>query len=293
MVQRLSVAGLDSGAESPVYGEEPLASADRDPGGKPPWTGDSGHWTVWPMRVGPWQAILIIGHRGVTAILFDETPSGGSGTGNDTTGPTASGFFVTLGEPFPMRFGQIYLNYRPSTAAQRAQHLVAFIVANVRTKDPQFGWNGSGISVTQSTEVAGIDARSADTAVVTLLTSVNGQPKELGGPPRATDGRLAVSGQPAWLPAPPVAAVSRYLAPGASISGIGGAVSYDGVTSLHVPPGGATRDTTVTVNWTIPDQVGTGAPRLVTSYDMSVVDQQSGRWYVKDIRASTQLMGTS
>jgi hypothetical protein len=29
MVRRLSVACLDSGAESPVYGEEPSASADR------------------------------------------------------------------------------------------------------------------------------------------------------------------------------------------------------------------------------------------------------------------------
>jgi hypothetical protein len=30
-VRRLSVASLDSGAESPVYGEEPSASADRGP----------------------------------------------------------------------------------------------------------------------------------------------------------------------------------------------------------------------------------------------------------------------
>ena len=41
-----------------------------------------------------------------------------------------------------------------------------------------------------------------------------------------------------------------------------------------------------------PGQVGTGVPRLATTCDMSVVDRQSGRWYVKDIRASTQPMGT-
>jgi hypothetical protein len=324
-VRRLSVASLDSGAESPVYGEEPSASADRDPGGKPPWAGGGGRWAVWPMRIVLWSAILIIGYRGVTAILFNETPS--SGTGNDTTGTTASGFPVTFGEAFAAQFGQIYLNYSPSTASQRAQQLAAFIPANVRAKDPQFGWNGHGTSVAQSTEVIGIDVRSADTAVVTLLSSVNGQPMELGVPLYASEGRLVVSGQPAWLPPPPVAALpsaqrassdqtakdalasqlpgffqafadgdqaalGRYLAPGTSISGLGGAVSFDGITSLQVPRGGATRDITVTVDWTIPDQVGTGAPKLVTTYDMSVVDQQSGRWYVKDIRASTQPMGT-
>jgi hypothetical protein len=37
---------------------------------------------------------------------------------------------------------------------------------------------------------------------------------------------------------------------------------------------------------------GLGAPRLTTTYDMSVIDRHSGRWYVKDIRASTQSMGT-
>ncbi len=227
-----------------------------------------------------------------------------------------------------MQFGQVYLNYSPGTAAQRAQQLAAFIPANVRAKDPQFGWNGSGTSVTQSTEVAGVDVRSADTAVVTLLSSVNGQLMELGVPLYASGGGLVVSGQPAWLPAPPVAALpgasspgldqaaagelanqlpgffqafaggdqaalSRYLAPGASVSGLGGAVSFDSIASLQVPPGGATRDITVTVHWTVPGQAGTGTPRLTTTYDMTVVDQQSARWYVKGIRASTQPMGTS
>jgi hypothetical protein len=277
------------------------------------------------MRIVLWAAILIIGYRGVTAILFDETPSSGSGNGNDTSGTAASGFPVALGEAFAMQFGQAYLNYSPSTAAQRAQQLAAFIPANVREKDPQFGWNGSGTSVTESTQVAGVDVRSPDTAVVTLLSTVNGRLMELGVPLYASSGGLVVSGQPAWLPAPPVAAlpsapqaesdqtaqgelasqlpgffqafaggdqaaISRYLAPGASVSGLGGAVSFDGITSLRVPQGGATRNITVTVHWTVPGQAET--PRLTTTYDMSVVDQQSGRWYVKDIRASTQPMGT-
>lgn len=288
---RLSVASLDSGAESPVYGEEPSASADRDSGGKPPWTS-------------PMLSVLL------SAIQFYETPSSGNGAGNDTTRTTASGFPVMHGEAFSIRFRQVHLNDSPSAATQQAERL-AFIPEDVRDNDPQFGWNGSGTSVTHSAEVAGIDARSADTAAAMLPTGVSGQPMELGVPRYASDSRPVVSGQPARLPAPPVAALpsarqassgqaaksapasqlpgfsqaladgdraalERYLTPRASISGLGG----------------ATRHTRVTADWTIPGQVGPGSPTLVTSYDMSVIDRQSGRWYVKDIRASTQPMGT-
>ena len=47
------------------------------------------------------------------------------------------------------------------------------------------------------------------------------------------------------------------------------------------------RDMTVTVRTS-----GSRTGGRLATYDMSVVDQQSGRWYVKDIRASTQPMGT-
>ncbi len=324
-MRRLSVASLDSGAESPVYGEDPSAPADRrDPEAKPPWSGGGGRWTVWPMRVVLWAAILIIGYRGVQAIIFNETPSSGNGAGNDT-GASSSGFPVASGEAFAVHFGEAYLNYSPGAAAQRAQELAAFIPASVQAKDPQFGWNGTGTSVADSTEVAGIDVTSSSTAVVTLLSTVNGKLMELGVPVYASNGALVISAEPAWLPAPPVAALpaapqaspdasaqselasqlpgffeayaggdqsalSRYLVPGASISGLGGAVGFGGIASIQVPQGGSTRDITVTVNW-IPGQAGSGGQRLATTYDMSVVDQQSGRWYVEDIRASTQPMG--
>jgi hypothetical protein len=254
-VRRLSVASLDSGAESSVYAGELPASAGRDPGGKPPRAAS-------PMRSAP-----------LSVIQFYETPSSGNGAGNDTTGTTASGFPVMLGEDSLIRFGQVYLNYSPSAAAR----LAAFIPDDVWDMDPQFGWNGSGTSVAQSTEIAGIDVRSADTAAATLPAGVNGQPMELGVPRYASDGDQAVLG--------------RYLAPGTSASGLSGAVSFDGIASRQVPRGGATRDT-VTADQIISGQVGPRSPRLVTSYDMSVIDQQSGRWYVRDIRASTQPMGT-
>src|ERR1700722_10246783 len=62
--------------------------------------------------------------------------------------------------------------------------------------------------------------------------------------------------------------------------------------AVCTPPDGRSRDITVTVDWMHPGAVGPGAPRLAATYDMSVIDRQSGRWYVKDIRASTQPMGT-
>jgi Conjugative transposon protein TcpC len=175
--------------------------------------------------------------------------------------------------------------------------------------------------------VAGVEVRSAQTAVVTLLATRNNQLMELGVPLYASGGGLVVSAHPALLPAPLTtslptaqgessdhgahaalagqlpgffqayasgdqAALSRYAIPGVSFSGLGGAVSFGSIASIDVPQGGTARDITVTVNWMLPGQVGLGVARLATTYDMSVVDRQSGRWYVKDIRASTQPMGT-
>jgi hypothetical protein len=59
-----------------------------------------------------------------------------------------------------------------------------------------------------------------------------------------------------------------------------------------VAAGGATRDITAIVDSILSGQVGMGVPRLAITHDTSVVDQQSGRWYVEDIRGSTQPMGT-
>jgi len=64
------------------------------------------------------------------------------------------------------------------------------------------------------------------------------------------------------------------------------------VGSAHPAVLSAKRDITATASWPLTGQVGTGVPRLGANGDMPVIDQQSGRWYVKDIRASTQPMGT-
>ena len=322
-----SVASRDSGTESPDYGYESPGTARRGAMGiKPPWSGSGGRWLVWPMRIVLWAAIIIIGYRGVTAIFLNETPS----TANNTApNPASAGpqFPVTLGSAYALQFGQIYLNFSPADASQRATELAVFIPGNVRALQPEFGWNSAGTLTLESEQVAGIDVRSAHAAVVTLLATVNGHLMELGVPLYASGGGLVVSGEPAWLPAPSAASppntqvastdpaaqsalssqlpaffraygsgdqatLNRFLAPGVSLNGLGGAVSFGSIAGLTVPRGGVTRDITVTVNWVLPGQVSQVAPQLAASYDMSVVEQQSGRWYVREIRASTQPMGT-
>jgi hypothetical protein len=328
MVRRSGVASLDSGTESPEYGDALPASAGRGaPAAKSPWSGGGGRWLLWPMRIVLWVAILVIGYRGVMAIILNETPAS-TNSGAAAPASPASEFPVTLGEAYALQFGQVYLNFSPDQASERAKQLAAFIPANVASVQPQLGWNGAGTMHLLSEQVAGIDVRSANTAVVTVLATVdNGGLIELGVPLYASGGAIVVTGQPAWLPAPPAAkppaaqqvtsdeaaqtalssqlpaffqayasgdqtTLNRYLAPGVSLTGLGGAVTYASIASITVPTGGATRDITVTVNWGLPGQDKPASAQLATTYDMSVVDQQSGKWYVKEIRASTQPMGT-
>jgi hypothetical protein len=104
-------------------------------------------------------------------------------------------------------------------------------------------------------------------------------------PPRADgDGRRAVGGGRTLA--------GRNFVPGVVVGGRGRAVCVGDITSLQVPQCGATRKITMNVSFVTLRHVGARMARLATSCDMSVVDQQSGRWYAKDIRASTLPMGT-
>jgi len=189
MVRRSGVASLDSGTESPEYGDALPASAGRGtPAAKPPWSGGGGRWLLWPMRIVLWVAILVIGYRGVMAIILNETPASTNSQAAAPASPSSE-FPVTVGEAYALQFGQAYLNFSPDQASQRAKQLAS-------------------------------------------------------------------------------------------------------IASVTVPTGGDTRDITVTVNWGLPGQEKPTSAQLATTYDMSVVDQQSGKWYVKEIRASTQPMGT-
>jgi hypothetical protein len=82
-----------------------------------------------------------------------------------------------------------------------------------------------------------------------------------------------------------------------SVTGLGGTLTFDSISALHVPPGGVTRQITVSVIWQLAEQPGAAAgnlgmaSKLEMTYGMSVVDLQSGKWYVKEIGASTEAVG--
>ena len=293
------------------------------------WRGAGGRWMVWAFRAVVWAVLLIVGYRGVTGIVAGP-PRTGSADVASASGAT-DGFPVQLAEAYAMQFGAVYLNFSPATAAQRASQIAAYLPAGAT--DPQLGWNGAGTQQLQSEQIAAIAVRSPNYAVVTLLAQVNDKLMELGVPIYSADGGLSVVGEPALTqgpaPAAPPAAASgptdpatqaqllsqlraffrayasgdqvtlgRFLAPGASITGLSGAVSFGSITGIEVPAGGATRQVTISVEWRVTPSsspparttVGTAPAGLEMTYQLTVL-QQGGTWYVKAIGPSTQQLG--
>jgi hypothetical protein len=289
------------------------------------WSGAGGRWVLWPLRAVLWAALLVIVYRGVASIALDDTTA--AGTSMDSAQTATSGQFpVALAEAYALEFGQVYLNFSPVTQTQREQELAAFLPPSLAAANPDLGWNGAGSVRLQSEQVASITVQDSQHAVVSLLADVSGQLMELGVPVYAAGSGVVVSGAPAWLPAPqaisppspaamssdPVAqgelmnqlpaffqafanggsaALRPFLAPGVSLSGLGGSVAFDSIQNLAVPPGGSARDITVTVVWQVLGQDGVTSAKLAMAYRVSVVDFQSGKWYVKGISASTEAVG--
>jgi Conjugative transposon protein TcpC len=321
-------------------GTEPGASELSGPARrqKAQWSGGGGRWLIWTLRAVVWAVLIVIGFRGVASIVASVRQSGG-GTASSTS--ASSGFPTTLGEAFALQFGAVYLSFSPATATQRAAELTPFIPVGA---DPQFGWNGSGSQQLQSEQVASVSVRSAHQATITLLARVNSGLIELGVPVYAAQGGLVVSAEPAMLPVPgrvsPPAvrrtatdraaqaalarglpgffaayasgnqqALARYLAPGAAVTGLGGAATFGSVGTIEVPAGGATRQITVTVTWQFPALAPPPPPPPTTStrtrlrqptgpppapvippglqmtYQMTIV-RRHGAWFVKAIAPS-------
>jgi hypothetical protein len=285
------------------------------------WNGGGGRWLLWPLRAVLWATLLIVAYRGVTAIFFGTLSPAGAGS-PAASGAGGSQFPVGMAEAYAAEFGQVYLNASPADQAQREQQLAAFVPATLAAAHPDLGWSGTGSLSLQSEQVAGISVTDAQHAVVTLLATVNGQLMELGVPVVASGGGIVVAGEPAWLPAPqqatlptaaspasdPVArsallaelpgffqayasgngaALSQFELSGIPLTGLGGEVSFGSITGLQVPPGGSTRQITATVIWQLPAGAS-GVAKLEMAYRMSVVDLQSGKWYVKEISAATE-----
>jgi len=322
---RLALGGEMDPLAAGVQADGSLAASPGIGGGS---RGAGGRWLLWPLRAVLWTTLLVIAFRGITAIVFSSSGAAAGGTGTRT----GEEFPVSLAEAYATEFGRVYLGFSPQSLAEREQALAAFVPASVSAANPSLGWNGVGQLSLQSVQAAGITVQDPRHAVVTLLALLNGQLMELGVPVAATGSGLVVSGEPAWLPAPPQilpspaprgsdqvaqsqlmnqlpaffqaygsgdsAQLNRFAVHGISVAGLGGAVTFDQISALHVPPGGTTRQITVTVIWQLPEPPGSTAagnqgvtPKLEMTYGMSVVDLQGGKWYVKGIGASSEAVG--
>jgi hypothetical protein len=264
-----------------------------------------------------WVVLIVIGARGVIAIAFNQTtPAKSSGTA--TSGSQSSKFPSSRAGAYALEFASVYLNASQSGQAKRARELADFLPNGSAA---QLGWNKAGSLTLQSDQVAGITVQDSHHAVVTVLARVNDQLMELGVPIYTAHGAMVVSGEPAWLgapkranPGPPAAkaadssteaaltaqlpgffqayasgnqpAIAKFLAHGASITGLGGALTFSSISSVHVPVGGSTRQITVGVVWQIPGQSGAAPAQLQMTYDMIVVSQNAN-WYVQSIQAAT------
>lgn len=302
-----------------------LSSARSAPGAAH-WRGAGGRWLVWVARVVVWAVILLVGYRGVLAIVGSPA-TGGSAPGADRQ-TAASQFPVSAAEAYALEFGNVYLNYSPATAASRSAALAAFLPPGA---NPQLGWNGAGSQRLLDEQVAGITIHSEHAAVVTLLARLaSGSMVELGVPIYAAGGGMSVSGEPALLPGPAkavspsaaaaggdqataielesqlvgffqayatgdAATLARFVTPGAQITGLAGVVRFEAIDAVYAPAGGSTRTISVTVSWLLPSQP---APRsagatasapagLQMTYAMTVV-QRGGTWDVRSIGAAAQ-----
>jgi Conjugative transposon protein TcpC len=327
-------AGRPEAAEHARRLGQPFAAGQVGAEQAPPrtrrlWPGAGGRWLVWAARIALWAVVLLIGYRGVVAIVTGYPGLGGAAAPEAGPGNVVGGFPAALGKAYALEFGQVYLNFNPAATLQRARSLSAFLPPGT---DPELGWTGAASRTLQSEQVAGIHVVSSHRAVITLLARVNGNLVELGVPIYASHGALAVSGYPALLPAPgqvvPPALASvrqdraaglslsrslpgffrafasgdaiqlgKFTAGHGSITGLGGAVRFGGITRLSVPAGpGMTRQITVTVRWRFGSvqpaagQVGQTQPassqaQLTMSYGMTVVRHRAS-WLVRSIGAA-------
>ncbi|MEV5568439.1 conjugal transfer protein [Spirillospora sp. NPDC052269] len=281
------------------------------------WGGSGGRWWVWLGRALLWALIIVIVVNGVRApferFTAKSTPSGG-GSGSST-----HGFPTTAAEAFALQFTHVYLSYDPRNADARAQQLQAFVPQGASA---QFGWNNVGQLQLTSAQVAGVDVRDADNAIVTVVAGAQGKWFRLAVPVYSKNGAMVVSARPALLPPPAKAdlpatgvrdrdsaleselgsvmaaffpayaqsdqAALQRFSDGPPIRGLANSVTFVQVREIIAPRGEVdARTVTVTVGWQMPAPGGAGGGELDQTYDLDMV-KKNGTWYVHDIRGTAQ-----
>ncbi|WUH97468.1 conjugal transfer protein [Spirillospora sp. NBC_00431] len=289
----------------------------RPRGGR--WGGSGGRWWVWVGRAVLWALILVILVNGVRApferFTSEEEPATTTAAGQKPARGT--GFPSSAAGAFALQFANVYLNYDQKSAPAREVALRTFLPEGA---DPQFGWNGAGKMQLQSVQVAGVDARDAHNATVTLLASTADKWLRLAVPIYADqNGSLVVSARPALLPPPTKAklpqggvedrdtaleselqpflgtffqeyatgnqaALSRFSV-GTTIAGLANTVRFMQVKEVVVPKGAAgERTVTATVTWQLTEG---GGGELEQTYRLTMV-KKGTTWLVRDIRGTTE-----
>ncbi|MEO3822488.1 conjugal transfer protein [Actinomadura sp. B10D3] len=282
------------------------------------WGGSGGRWWVWVGRAVLWALILVILVNGVRA-PFERFTAGEASGGAPAASkpPKNAGFPSSAAGAFALQFANVYLNFDQKSAPAREAQMRTFLPDGA---DAQFGWNGVGKMQVQSVQVAGVDARDANNATVTLLARTADRWLRLAVPVYADkSGSLVVSARPALLPPPSKAqlpqdgvqdrdtaletelqpflgtffqeyargnqeALSRF-SNGTTIAGLANSVTFVQVKEVVAPKGpGGERTVTATVVW---QPAGGGGGELEQSYQVAMV-KKGTTWLVQDIRGTTE-----
>jgi hypothetical protein len=302
-----------------------------DPGIGSSWQGAGGRWLLWPLRVVLWAGLLIIAFRGITAIVFNTAaaPAGGgtgpqSAAGQQFPVALAEAYATEFGRVYlsfsPQNQGQreqalaafvpasvLAANPNLGWNGTGQLNLQAVQVAGINVQDPRHAVVTLLALVSGQLIQLGVPVAASGSGV-----AVSGEPAWLSAPPQISAPAAAPRGSdpvaqsqlnnelPAFFQAyanGDSATLNKFAVRGVSLTGLGGTVTFGSISALHVPAGGATRQITVTVIWQLPEQPGSAsgnqgmASKLEVTYGMSVVDLQSGKWYVKEIGASTEAVG--
>jgi hypothetical protein len=287
-------------------------------GGGGRWGGSGGRWWLWVGRAVLWALILVILVNGVRA-PFERFSSNQSSTPETPKPGKGADFPSSSASAFAIQFATVYLNYDQRTAQARQTQLQSFIADGT---DGNFGWNGVGQLQVQSVQVAGVDARDANNAVVTVLARATDRWFRLSVPVYAKNGAMVISSRPALLPPPTKAqlpqngvadrdqalegelqsalgpffqayaqsdqsSLSRF-ADGNTITGLANSVTFAQVKEVVAPKGAASeRTVNATVSWQIPGAAGGVGGQLDQTYELAMV-KKGANWFVRDIHGTTR-----
>ena len=273
-----------------------------------------GGWEAWlrgalrALVVAVLLALLLLGVRDIAR------PFVAGRQASPVTASPAAGYPRQAAEVFAVRFAMAYLTFDSAQPRARQQALAGYLEDD---GNPSLGWDGSGRQTALQGLPSGVEVRDAHRALITVAVLVDGGRWEyLAVTVVADQGGLAVVGIPALVPAPGRASwqpgsdaaddvdstlssqlrpsltaffrayasgsqpeLGYFVAPGATLTGLGDQVQLADLTDLEVEQGSATQRTAVAgVRWL---DRRSGAS-LAQRYRLELV-QVGGKWLVAEV----------